>query len=64
MSRPHGAFHTKTTTKVVKAPSFHVGRKALVDILENLSFVKVVSVQMNPKGIYHGEAIEVPPKLP
>ena len=59
MSRPHGAFHTKTTTKVVKAPSFHVGRKALVDILENLSFVKVVSVQMNPKGIYHGEAIEV-----
>jgi len=51
--------HSKLTTKVVKAPSFQVGRKALVDILDNLSFVKVVSIQMNARGIYHGEAIEV-----
>jgi len=58
MSRPHGAFHTTEDKTFVKAPSFQVARKALVDILDNLSFVKVVSVQSNAKGIYYGEAVE------
>jgi len=58
MSRPHGAFHTTEEKKFVKASSFQVARKSFVDILDNLSFVKVVSVQTNQKGIYFGEAIE------
>ena len=36
--------------------TFEDARKTLVDLLTNLSFVKVVSVQKGPTGIYTGEA--------
>jgi hypothetical protein len=45
-----------------EAKTFQDARKALVDILENLSFVKVVSVQTKivyNKPFYTGEAVEI-----
>jgi hypothetical protein len=76
MSRPHGAgFRAqKGPERIIKsAPSFQEARRALVGMLENLSFVKVVSVQNGskpgttgtaawaeqPRGIYVGEAVEI-----
>lgn len=61
MSRPHGASLRghKGPERIIKAaPSFVDARRALVATLENLSFVKVVSVQMGPRGAYTGEAVE------
>ena len=61
MSRPSGS---KTDTKynsieTKASTTFPIARKQIVDVLQSLSFVKVVSVQASPRGIYHGEAIEV-----
>jgi hypothetical protein len=57
--RPHGSQGVKVPNRIVQnAPSFTEARKALVSLLENISFVKVVSVQLQPNGIYIGEAIE------
>lgn len=57
--RPHGSQGVKVPNRIVQnAPSFKDARKALVSLLENISFVKVVSVQMQANGIYIGEAIE------
>lgn len=64
----------KGPERIVKpAPTFQEARRALVAMLENLSFVKVVSVQNGfkpgtagtqpwaeqPRGIYTGEAVEI-----
>ena len=57
-SRPHGAFHAKVERITKAAPSFATARSSLVGILENLSFLSVVSVQ-DSKGGYVGEAVEV-----
>jgi len=57
-SRPHGAFHSKLDRITTAAPSFTTARASLVDILENLSFLSVVSVQDSKAG-YVGEAVEV-----
>lgn len=74
MSRPHGAATRPATVErnIKAAPSFQEARKALVGILDNLSFVKVVSVQPargGPAGpaaasnalasSYNGEAVEL-----
>ena len=52
MSRPHGAATRPATVErnIKAAPSFQEARKALVGILDNLSFVKVVSVQPAARG--------------
>jgi hypothetical protein len=59
-SRPHGSDSTIVVKErnVKAAPSFSDARRALVSILEGLSFVKVVSVQSSPDK-YIGEAVEV-----
>lgn len=74
MSRPHGAAGKPAFERNIKAaPSFQEARKALVGILENLSFVKVVTVQPGKPagglsapgaapaslGAYNGEAVEL-----
>jgi hypothetical protein len=70
MSRPHGAAGKPAPERNIKAaPSFQEARKALVGILENLSFVKVVSVQPGKPAAglssglagtpYNGEAVEL-----
>jgi hypothetical protein len=61
MSRPHGLIGTKGPQRITtSAPSFKDARQALVSTLENLSFVKVVSIQ---EGLvnksYTGEAVEL-----
>lgn len=64
MSRPHGAATmVKQPERITKAAaSFQEARRALVSMLEGLSFVKVVSVQTTARGavsMYYGEAVEV-----
>jgi hypothetical protein len=61
MSRPHGCDVSATTRvrNIKNAPSFQDARKALVSTLENLSFLKVVTVQVAQHGAYTGEAVEV-----
>ena len=59
MARPHGATKFQVPEKIiVAAPSFTDARHNLVSTLENLSFLKVVSVQQNARG-YYGEAVEL-----
>lgn len=61
MSRPHGcdANAASSIRNIKNAPSFIDARKALVSTLENLSFLKVVTVQGGPNGSYTGEAVEI-----
>jgi hypothetical protein len=61
MSRPHGCDVVATTRirNIKNAPSFQDARKALVSTLENVSFLKVVTVQAAPNGVYTGEAVEI-----
>lgn len=63
-NRPHGLGNRNNTIRpqMKEAKSFQIARKALVDLLENLSFVKVVTVKEDTKGhlkTYHGEAVEL-----
>ena len=59
MSRPHGGIITHTPKgHTTAAPSFPIARKALAGILDNLSFISVVSIQTNAAG-YIGEGIEL-----
>lgn len=60
MSRPHGHMtgHHSHVSTVSASSTFTNARQSLVHTLENLSFVKVVTIQNTPAG-YTGEAVEV-----
>jgi hypothetical protein len=58
MSRPHGNSATAQARDSVSSTTFASARSSLVNTLENLSFVKVVAVQVGPSS-YTGEAVEI-----
>jgi hypothetical protein len=60
MSRPHGNIsgHHSNASSIHASITFTNARQSLVQTLENLSFVKVVTIQNSSAG-YTGEAVEV-----
>jgi hypothetical protein len=59
MSRPHGGIITHVSKPSVTASAtFLTSRKALTSMLDNLSFISVVSVQVNASS-FIGEGVEI-----
>jgi len=57
----HGYQNYAETPHIEKVKASNVidsARASLIQVLENLNFVKVVSIQTSAKGIFYGEAVE------